>query len=173
MAGGYMLNRRNPASLYNHFILELEERGNRYLPIRFRYQALTRNTMVIEKASRGKYRRLTPLDWDRYLVTHHSRVYIPITDIGIHWSIIEAHGHDRIVELLYIGCQPIGRDTQLNFQPIAADGGTLDAEHPCFTVACRASKLDTYSRGMYYRLTDEEAARDEDRYRLVGWRSAM
>lgn len=171
--GGYMLNRHNPASLHSHFLPELEERGNKSLPLRHRYQTLRRNDIKVEKESRNKYRLLTSTNWDRYLVNNFSRVYIPVSEAGIHWSLIETHGHDRIVELLYVGSHPLGRDIQLNFQPINQDGEMLDHAHPCYTVACRASKLDKYMRRMYYVMTEDERTRDKDRFRMVEWRATL
>ena len=171
--GGYILNRHNPASLHSHFLLELEERGNKSLPLRHRYQSLRRNDIKVERDSCNKFRLLTSLNWERYLVDNVSRVYIPISEVGIHWSLIETYGHDRIVELLYVGSHPNGSDIQLNFQPVNQDGEMLDRAHPCYSVACRVSKLDTYMRSMYYVMTEEESACDKERYRVVDWRSTI
>jgi len=166
-----------PASLHNRYIRGLEEPGDTSLPVPHRYHALPVNNPPIEKASRNKYRLLTSENWESYLKERESRVVIPITLAGIHWSVVEEHGNDRFVELLYIGSRPMGEnDTQLNFHPVRPDGnglGCLDVAHPCYRVACRVSGLSTYRHKMYYRMTDEESARDRLRYDITGWRSAV
>lgn len=157
--------------------MSITEPGNRDLPLTARYHALKKNgsPLVVERADRGTYRRLTSENWQRYLIANVSIVEIPVSMSTIHRSIIEEYGHDRVVELRFTGSIPYREnDTQLNFTLIGKSAIGLDLDdHVYARLACRVSGLDTYDHAMYLRRSAEDVERDQLRMRLVGWRRAI
>lgn len=159
---------RIPRSLFNDFIPSLFIAETQHNTI-YNYNSLEYNVRQIdilpEKTKPNYMVKLTPDNYEKHLVKG-SVVQIPISHPFIHHKIIETYGHDRILQLEYLGKS--GND-QLNFKPIGCNTGYA-LNH---AVACKAQKLLKYQYKMYVRLSEERIQRQIDRLRLLEWRVSL
>lgn len=132
------------------------------------YQTLRRNTVIpLETQSIHcpiRTKRLTQDNW-KTLLTDGCKVYIPITFATIHHSLIDQYGHDRLIELEYVGHNRIRDDIQLNFKML---------QIPIYTLfhACKVRKIPTYSYPMFVEMTNDQIQRDNLRFTILAWRTA-
>jgi len=155
-----------PASLFREVIPSLLRSDHRY------YFTLPVNKNVIEKGKRedgNYYRKLTPSNWERNL-KHGTLIYVPMSSPMIHHHVIEKHGHDRVLELIFYNHRemPNGQ-TQLTFHP---KDMTYMPDNWGY-IACRAEALAKYPLSIYVKMTPEEIKRDMDRFMIIKWRTAL
>lgn len=155
-----------PVSLFREVIPSLLRLDSRY------YFTLPTNKNVIEKSKKENgnyYRKLTLSNWERNL-KHGTVLYVPMSSPMIHHHIIEKHGHDRVLELIFYNYikMPNGQ-TQLTFRP---KNTTYMADNWNY-IACRAEALGEYPLSMYIEMTSEEIKRDRDRFMIIKWRNAL
>jgi hypothetical protein len=160
--GPLLPNPNIPESLFNTTIPRIQKS----IP---EYQSLQNNTTIpLEKGHFQcsiRTQKLTPDNWEA-LLHPGCTVYIPITFGIVHHKVIEDYGHDKLVQLEYVGQTRLHNDFQLNFK-FAIHLTMFPRYH-----ACKAKKLDTYPYPIMVEMKPEQIQRDVLRYKIIGWRVA-
>jgi hypothetical protein len=159
MSMGYV-NHIYPRSLFNSLIpslMTMDTSG--YIALKDNHNPPIEKQDLFE--GKSGVVKLTSENWKKWLIPKKSIVYVPISRIEMHHSIIEKEGHDKYIELRYIRGDLYEDDYQLTFEYTNIE--------PTY-YACKGNKIDKYRWPVILKLTSIEEKRFEIKKILLEWK---
>ena len=156
-----------PISLHSDVIPSLVMKKYAYT-----YASLPSNDPPVEKMSFVYCEKITVENFEKILVPGETIVKIPLSSDHFHWKDIKDKGNDRHLVLKFLKANKIhnptmDNDYQLNFEIMNVP--SIKQKY----VACRSSKMKSYTYDMFVMHSPEKVNRLRTRMHMIGWKRSI